>query len=219
MAHPPEVGGVGLERGGDGALEGDGAVGVEQLDESTGEDTEVVVTIGGGDEQGLGRWGGVVETVGGAVLSGGALVALEFFDVCGVFDLLGAVERAPMGGEHGGGVEDAHGLEREVGERGAEVEAHEGVSGVAQHQDERHQGAFGASDGELSEVRPVDLSLLARKGAKAQIRFTGPARAQVRDAMTEVVGTAGVAARLDHVEQPSGAQRGEAFQRLGDERP
>ena len=61
----------------------------------------------------------------------------------------------------------------EVGERGAEVEAHEGISGVAQHQDERHQRAFGASDGELSEVRPVDLSLLARKGAKAQIRFTG----------------------------------------------
>ena len=107
----------------------------------------------------------------------------------------------------------------EVGERGAEVEAHEGVSGVAQHQDERHQGAFGASDGELSEVRPVDLSLLARKGAKAQIRFTGPARAQLRDAMTEVVGTARVAARLDHVEQPCGGQGGESLQRLGDERP
>ena len=65
----------------------------------------------------------------------------------------------------------------EVRERGAEVEAHEGVSGVAQHQDERHQGAFGAPDGELPEVRPVNLALLARKGAKAQIRFTGPVRA------------------------------------------
>ena len=106
----------------------------------------------------------------------------------------------------------------EVGERGAEVEAHEGISGVAQHQDERHQGAFGASDGELSEVRPVDLSLLARKGAKAQIRFAGPARAQLRDAVTEVVGAARVAACCDHVEQPSGGQGGEAFQRLGDER-
>ena len=363
---------------------------LSSFDESAGEDTEVVVTLGGGDEQGLGRGGGVVEAVGGAVLAGGALVAFEFFDVCGVFDLLGALERAWMGGEDCAGIEDAHGLERgrdgegatdvvvgdriivsiepeigclggrdrdaflaregvvgefdevgalfgedlgdgalgvlgagavngagvapligldievvevaeaprlektsankadepfhptlliasrrcdrawleavvsgefeqrgmepdgvatafehdafhivieqdlrrapqhgerldvaadEVGERGAEVEAHEGVSGVAQHQDERHQGAFGASDGELSEVRPVDLSLLARKGAKAQIRFTAPAWAQLRDAVTEVVGTAGVAARLDHVEQPSGAQRGEAFQRLGDERP
>ena len=123
------------------------------------------------------------------------------------------LRRAPQHGERLDVAAD------EVGERGAEVEAHEGVSGVAQHQDERHQGAFGASDGELSEVRPVDLSLLARKGAKAQIRFTGPARAQLRDAVTEVVGTAGVAARLDHVEQPSGGQRGEALQRLGDERP
>ena len=106
-----------------------------------------------------------------------------------------------------------------VGERGAEGEAHEGISGVAQHQDERHQGAFGASDGELAEVRPVDLRLLARKGAKAQIRFTGPAWAQLRDAVTEVVGATGIAARCDHVEQPRGAQGGEAFQRLGDERP
>jgi len=65
----------------------------------------------------------------------------------------------------------------EVGERGAEVEAHEGVSGVAQHQDERHQRTLGPSDGELAEVRPVDLALLARQGAQSQIRFTGPVRA------------------------------------------
>ena len=104
----------------------------------------------------------------------------------------------------------------EVGERGAEVEAHEGISGVTQHQDERHQGAFGASDRKLAEVRPVDLRLLARKGAKAQIRFTGPAWAQLRDAVTEVVGATGIAARCDHVEQPRGGQGGEAFQRLGE---
>ena len=105
----------------------------------------------------------------------------------------------------------------EVGERGAEGEAHEGVSGVAQHQDERHQGALGASDGELAEVCPVDLGLLAGQGAKAQIRCTGPARAQLRDAVAEVVGAAAVAAHLDHVEQPRGGQGGEALQRLGDE--
>ena len=111
VTHPSEVGGVGLERGGDGAFERERSVGVEQLDESAGEDTEVVVTLGGGGEQGLGRGGGVVEAVGGAVLAGGALVALELFDVGGVFDLLGAVERAWMGGEDCAGIEDAHGLE------------------------------------------------------------------------------------------------------------
>ena len=128
MTHPPEVGGVGLERGGDGAFECDGAVGVEQLDESAGEDAEVVAALGGGDEQSLGRWGGVVETVGGAVLAGGALAAFELFDMGGVFDLLGAVERAAMGGEDGGGVEDAHGLEGcRDGEGAADVVVGDGI--------------------------------------------------------------------------------------------
>ena len=98
---------------------GDGAVGVEQLDESTGEDAEVVVALGGGDEQGLGRRGGVVEAVGGAVLAGEAFAALELFDVDGVFDLLAAVEGAAMGGEDCAGVEDAHGVQRGRDDEGA----------------------------------------------------------------------------------------------------
>ena len=76
----------------------------------------------------------------------------------------------------------------EAGERGIEVEAQERIPRVAQHQDERHQRALAATDGELAEVRPVDLALLARKGSKPQICFTGAARAQLRDAVAEVVG-------------------------------
>ena len=53
VAYPPEVGGIGVEGGGDGALEGGRSVGVEQGDESAGEDAEVVVALGGDDEQGL----------------------------------------------------------------------------------------------------------------------------------------------------------------------
>ena len=67
-------------------------------------------------------------------------------------------------------------------------------------------------------MRPVDLGLLAGQGAKAQIRFTRAARPDLCDAVTEVIGCAGVAPCLDHVEQPSGGQCGEALQRLGDER-
>ena len=52
----------------------------------------------------------MVEAVGGAVLAAEALVACERLDVGGIFDLLAAVERAAMGGEHGAGVEDAHGV-------------------------------------------------------------------------------------------------------------
>ena len=122
------------------------------------------------------------------------------------------LRRAPQHGERLDVAAD------EVGERGAEVEAHEGVPGVAQHHDERHQGAFGAPDGELAEVRPVDLALLARQGAKSQIRFARAMGAQLRDAVAEVVGSAGVAPCLDHVEQPSGGQGREPLQRLGDER-
>jgi hypothetical protein len=65
----------------------------------------------------------------------------------------------------------------EVREGCVEVEAQERVSRVAQDHDEGHQGALGAPDGEFSEVCPIDLGLLARQGAKAQIRFAVTPRA------------------------------------------
>ena len=55
----------------------------------------------------------MVKAVGGPVLTGVTLVALERLDVRGVFDLLAAVERARMGGEHGARVEHAHAVEGE----------------------------------------------------------------------------------------------------------
>ena len=365
-----------------------GPVGVEQLDESAGEDAEVVVAFGGGGEQGFRRRGGVMEAVGGAVCAGESFLALKCFDVSGVFDLLSTVEGTAMSGEHDAGVEDAHGLEGgrddegashvavrnrvivciesrvgglshldldalfagegivgqceqmgallgedvgdgalavlgagtfggaglaplvglvievvdiveasgveeafadksdqslhpallissrgrdgarleaivsgelkqrgmeadgvgaafehnafhvvvehdfgptperserfdvaadEVGERGVEVEAHERITRVAEHQHERHQRALCTADGELAEVGPVDLRLLTGQGAKAKIRLTRATRTELRDAVAEVVGSAGVASRLDHVEQPCGGQRGEALKRFGDE--
>ena len=111
VAHAGQTWGVGFERGGDGAFERERSVGVEQLDEATGEDAEVMVAFRSGGEQGLGRGSGVVEAVGGAVLTGVTLVAFERLDVRAVFDLLSAVERAPMGGEHGARVEHVHRLE------------------------------------------------------------------------------------------------------------
>ena len=50
---------------------------------------------------------------------GEAFAALELFDVGGVFDLLAAVEGAAMGGKHGAGVEDAHGVQRGRDDEGA----------------------------------------------------------------------------------------------------
>ena len=76
VSHAGQMGGIALHSGDDGAFQVEGAVRIEQLDEAAGEDAEVVVTLRGGEEQGLGRRGGVVEPVLGAVLSGVSLVEL-----------------------------------------------------------------------------------------------------------------------------------------------
>ncbi len=59
----------------------------------------------------------------------------------------------------------------EVGHRCAQIEAQEEMSRVGQHHHEGHQRPLGAADGELAEVRPVDLRLLARQGAQPQVRL------------------------------------------------
>ena len=164
VTHAGEVRGVGVERGGDGTFEGDGSMGVEQLDESADEDAEVVVALGGGDEQGLGRRGGVVEAVGGAVLAGETLVAFELFDVGGVLDLLAPVDRARMGGEDGAGVEDAHGLQRGRDEESSsDVAVRDGVvvaveSHVGRFAD-LHLDTFFAGEGVVGELEQVGAFL------------------------------------------------------------
>lgn len=40
----------------------------------------------------------------------------------------------------------------------------------------------------MAEVRPVDLALVSRQGARAQIGLGFAARAQLRDAVAEVIG-------------------------------
>ena len=51
---------------------------------------------------------------------------------------------------------------QEVGHLRIEEEAQEDRPREAQHHDEGHQGALGLANGELSEVSPVHLGLLAR---------------------------------------------------------
>ena len=61
----------------------------------------------------------------------------------------------------------------EVGEGGVEVEAQERIARVAQHQDERHQGALCPSDGQFAEVRPVGPGP-ARRATGARWEPSGP---------------------------------------------
>ena len=82
----------------------------------------------------------------------------------------------------------------EVAHRGPEVEAHEQMARVGQHHHEGHQRAHRASHRELAEMRPVDLPLLARKRAQAQVCLCCGPRTQPRHQGAEVIGCAGIAA-------------------------
>ena len=78
---------------------------------------------------------------------------------------------------------------------------------VGQHHHEGHQRPARATDDELAEVRPVDLSLFARQGAQAQIRLGRRPRPVARDDGAEVIGGARIAALAHHAIQAARAQR------------
>ena len=89
---------------------------------------------------------------------------------------------------------------------------------MTEHHDEGHQRTPRATDLQMAEVSPVDLSLFARQGAQTKISFGFRARTVAGDQMAEVIGTAGIAAFAHHSIQAARRQRRECFQRLADER-
>ena len=99
-----------------------------------------------------------------------------------------------------------------------EEEAQEDLARIAQHHDEGHQCPARTTDGEMAEVPPVHLALLAYKAAQAQIGLGGPARTMPGDDMPEVIGTAPVAAFTHHGVEAAGGERGKLLQSLEDER-
>jgi hypothetical protein len=56
---------------------------------------------------------------------------------------------------------------------GVQEEAQEDHARVAEHHHEGHQRAAGAADLQVAEVTPVDLRLLARQRAQAQVGLGG----------------------------------------------
>jgi len=99
-----------------------------------------------------------------------------------------------------------------------EEEAQEDLARIAQHHDEGHQRTAGTTNGEMAEVPPVHLALLARKTAQAQIGLGRPARTMTGDDMPEVIGTAAVAAFAHHGVEAAGGERRELLQGLEDKR-
>src|SRR5579864_4259750 len=92
---------------------------------------------------------------------------------------------------------------QKVLQAGIEEEAQEDVARIAQHHDEGHQRTAGAADHKMTEVRPVDLGLLARQTAQTQKGFGLWTRPQARNEMPEVMGAAAVTAFVHHHVQPA----------------
>ena len=122
----------------------------------------------------------------------------------------------------GNGVKRSEGLDmaaNEVVHRSPQIKAQEQPPRIRQHHHEGHQRTHGAPHGELTEVRPIGLSLLAWQGAQPQVGFGGGPRAQLCHQRAEVIRAAGVAAFTHHGMEPGGAQRRILGQSLDHERP
>jgi hypothetical protein len=90
---------------------------------------------------------------------------------------------------------------------------------VAEHHHEAHQRSPCSADLQMAEVGPVDLRLLARQRAQAQVGLSGRAWAHAGDEQAEVRAGADIASLGHHRVQPCGGERGELLERGQDEGP
>uniref|UniRef100_UPI00406A1D56 hypothetical protein n=1 Tax=Ensifer canadensis TaxID=555315 RepID=UPI00406A1D56 len=101
---------------------------------------------------------------------------------------------------------------------GIEEEAQEDPAGLAQHDDEGHEGTTCPTDLHLSKVAPVGLGLLSRKGAQAQIGLGLLARSVAGNHMAEVTAVATISPLADHCVESGCRQGGECLKSLQNER-
>jgi len=107
---------------------------------------------------------------------------------------------------------------QEIGHRGAEVETQRDLARPAQDEHEAHEGADGATDGELAEVAPVRLRLFAGERAQAEVSLGNRPGSVAGHDGAEVIALTWVASLPDHVVQAAGPQRWILSQCLDDER-
>src|ERR1700733_993967 len=80
----------------------------QQAHQGGGDGAEIAAAFGGADQQGLAGRSRVDQAIGGAVLTGGALLLHQRLDVASLFDLRATVVAARMAGEHRAAVDDAY---------------------------------------------------------------------------------------------------------------
>ena len=99
-----------------------------------------------------------------------------------------------------------------------EKEAQKNLARVAQDHDESHQRTARAADGEMAEMPPINLGLLARQGAQAQVSLRRGARPMACNEVAEVIGTSAVTTLAHHRIEPAGGEGWKRLQGLADER-
>jgi len=134
----------------------------------------------------------------GGMKADGIALALEH----GTFEIV--IEHDPWQPTPGG--EGGLMATQEVGHLRIEEEAQKDLAREAQHHHESHQGPLGLPDRELAEMAPVQLALLARQGAQAQVGLGLRAGPVMGNQMPEVIPPAAVAALTHHGIEAAGGQ-------------
>ena len=161
------------EGGGDGRIEGCGAMGIEQFGESPGEGAQMHAAHRGELQEPHGARGRVVQPVSRPMGSPCTFVGLERLDVAGLLDLRAAIVAPRVRGDERAAIEDAYGLD---GGEHLEGAAHVGVrDGVVVQVKAYLGGLVGVHDdplgsrerliGQGEQMPPLGLEALAHRAA------------------------------------------------------
>ena len=161
------------EGGGDGRIEGCGAMGIEQFGESPGEGAQMHAAHRGELQEPHGARGRVVQPVSRPMGSPCTFVGLERLDVAGLLDLRAAIVAPRVRGDDRAAIENAYGLD---GGEHLEGAAHVGVrDGVVVEVKAYVGGLVGVHDhplgsrerliGQSEQMRTLGLEALAHRAA------------------------------------------------------
>src|SRR6185312_17563210 len=106
------MGGILAEGGGESRLESCGAVCIEQREEPSGERAQMHAAASGKLKEARGARGRIMQPVDCPMRARGTLLGLEGCDVRGLLDLRLPIVASRVGGDEGGAIEDAHGIDR-----------------------------------------------------------------------------------------------------------
>ena len=107
---------------------------------------------------------------------------------------------------------------QEVGHLGIEIKAQEDPTRVAEYQNKGHQLVLSTTNGDVTEVTPVDLGLFARQRLQALKGLWLWSGAIAGHLVAKMIRTTTIASLPHHRIETTGGERGVLLQCLHDER-